>query len=72
MNGTSGFDLVKWLRVNRPDTAVLLISGYPHPSVDEVLEEIDVPFLKKPFRPEVLASKVRQVLDARVASMKVC
>ena len=43
MNGTSGFDLVRWLRTRQPDVAILLISGYPQPSEDGVLDEVPSP-----------------------------
>jgi DNA-binding response OmpR family regulator len=48
--------------------AVLLISGYPRANE---LDDIDVPFLKKPFHPAALATRVRQVLDRKAVSKKV-
>jgi DNA-binding NtrC family response regulator len=70
MAGGTGFDLVKWLQATRPEMAILLISGYPHPNANGVLEEFDVPFLKKPFHPLVLVSRVREVLDAHTTSAR--
>ncbi|MEP7050226.1 MAG: PAS domain S-box protein, partial [Pseudomonadota bacterium] len=62
----SGAELAKRLAVTRPDTKVLFMSGYTDDSVIRhgVLES-GVSFLQKPFTPESLAKKVREVLDER-------
>ena len=65
MAGATGLELVKWLRDRNHDVSILLISGYPHGSDKGVLGEIDVPFLSKPFQPAQLASRVREILDAK-------
>jgi PAS domain S-box-containing protein len=46
--------------LDRPELRVLYMSGYPG---DEGTQGLG-PFLEKPFTPEVLARKVREVLDA--------
>ena len=61
----SGMELASQLRVMRPDTRVLLTSGY----IDEDIGQQDdvhpdTPFIQKPFMPAALARKVREVLDA--------
>ncbi len=64
MPGICGPELAEQLCVARPDIKVLFTSGYP--------EGINVPrknipqnaaFLQKPYRPDALARKIRDVLD---------
>jgi CheY-like chemotaxis protein len=62
----SGPDLIKQIEPIRPDLRVLYISGY----TDEAIVHHGIPdsgaaFLQKPFLPDDLAVKVREVLDAR-------
>ena len=65
MPGMSGRDLADQLAARRPGIRVLYMSGYPG---DAVVQHGDLPagsaFLQKPFSPDVLARKVRDVLDA--------
>jgi CheY-like chemotaxis protein len=65
MPGMSGRALWDRLRAQRPETRVLFMSGY----TDETIEghgilEPGNPFLPKPFTPDRLVEKVREVLDA--------
>ncbi|MEO6600707.1 MAG: GAF domain-containing protein [Polyangiaceae bacterium] len=59
----SGAELAKRVALSRPDIKVLCMSGYTDDSVIRhgVLQN-DMPFLQKPFTPESLAHKVREVL----------
>ena len=61
MNGQELHERVSSLR---PDTKTLFMTGYTDRPIvrDNVLDQ-GVPFLPKPFTPEVLARKVREVLD---------
>jgi hypothetical protein len=48
----------------RPGIKVLYMSGYPdHPVFEQGGISRDASFLAKPFTPNVLAKKVRDVLD---------
>ncbi len=61
----SGWDLAKHLARLRPEAKVLYLSGYTRASVARKgLLEPGVPFLQKPFAPQALARKVRELLDA--------
>ena len=51
-----GHDLARWLSEARPDIPVVFMSGYGDP-------EPKVPFLQKPFAPDMLVRKVGEVLD---------
>jgi signal transduction histidine kinase len=67
LKGMSGPQFAERLRTLRPSTRVLFMSGYAD---DTVLAfgavDVNRSFLQKPFTPESLASKVRDVLDAAV------
>ena len=60
----SGRVLSEHLTSLRPDIKVLYVSGYTDDAVvrNGLLEE-EVAFLQKPFTPQALACKVREVLD---------
>jgi CheY-like chemotaxis protein len=62
----NGIQLAKLLRRQRPEVLVIFMSGY----TEDMLEtyEIDsknVDLLPKPFNPDVLLEKIRQVIDGR-------
>ena len=63
----SGRHFADWLRKASPSTKVIFVSGY----LEESLHPKDrrdpgMSFLPKPFTPDQLASKVREVLDEKV------
>ena len=66
MPGMSGNDMSKVLLTKQPGMPVLYMSGYTDDAIVQhgVLEP-GINFLQKPFSPGALASKVREVLDAR-------
>ncbi len=66
MPGMSGPELAEQLTVHRKDMEVLFISGYAaHPLVQNRLTAKNRNFLSKPFKPETLLRKVRELLDAQ-------
>lgn len=66
MPGMSGNDMSKHVLVKRPDLPVLYMSGYTDDAIVQhgVLEP-GINFIQKPFSPDALALKVREVLDAK-------
>jgi PAS domain S-box-containing protein len=65
MPGISGPELVKRLAVVAPGVRCLLVSGHAEAAVlPDGLTGIGASFLPKPFTPERLARKVREVLDS--------
>jgi PAS domain S-box-containing protein len=60
----SGPEVAEKLTVVRPEIKVLYMSGYPdHPVFSQNGVRRDTAFLQKPFTPNVLTQKVREVLD---------
>jgi two-component system cell cycle sensor histidine kinase/response regulator CckA len=56
MPGMDGFELRRYWIDNRPGIPVLLISGFAHDFCGE-----SIPFLAKPFTPDQLLSKVKEL-----------
>jgi CheY-like chemotaxis protein len=71
MPGLSGRELVRQLARVRTGVAVLYISGYSEDAIAQhgVLDP-GTAFLQKPFTPDRLARKVREVLDAAKAPLR--
>ena len=66
MPGASGPELSRRLSEHRPGTRVLYVSGYTDAAMaSHVALGAGASFLPKPFTPETLARKVREILDAR-------
>jgi len=65
MPGLSGHDLAKQLVALRPNVRVIYMSGYTDDAITRhgVLEP-GLAYVQKPFTPEGIARKVREVLDA--------
>jgi two-component system, cell cycle sensor histidine kinase and response regulator CckA len=69
MSGMRGTELVELVARRWPEVQVLLMSGYPDGARHRHgVMESGVPLISKPFTPDQLTAKVRQVLDARAAA----
>jgi two-component system cell cycle sensor histidine kinase/response regulator CckA len=64
MVGMSGHDLSERLKESRPSLKALFVSGYATDVIARHGVLDGVAFLQKPFSPDEVAAKVRQVLDA--------
>jgi two-component system cell cycle sensor histidine kinase/response regulator CckA len=66
MPGRNGIELADRLRTTHSELPVLYISGYTDMAIvrDGLLSQ-DVAFLQKPFTPDDLLRKVRQVLEVQ-------
>jgi CheY-like chemotaxis protein len=60
----NGRELVRRLALARPETRVLLMSGYDDAGAPQAAMAAGTAFMGKPFTPEELARTVRSVLDA--------
>jgi two-component system, cell cycle sensor histidine kinase and response regulator CckA len=59
----NGFELGAQLAEKNPDLQILYMSGYRDSPTNRPPGEPPKPFLNKPFTPDVLLAKVREVLD---------
>jgi two-component system, cell cycle sensor histidine kinase and response regulator CckA len=64
MPGMGGKELAERVRETYPDSKVLFISGYTERFVaSDNLLDLGVDFLAKPFMPDAMATKIRELLD---------
>jgi CheY-like chemotaxis protein len=62
----NGRELAERLKAERPSIEILFMSGYMDDTLHDHGVRDQAAFLQKPFTPEVLVERVREVLDARV------
>jgi two-component system, cell cycle sensor histidine kinase and response regulator CckA len=68
MPGMSGPQLAALVRERHPGIRILLVSGHAETAVlPRDLRQIGLPFMPKPYTPERLARRLREVLDAAPA-----
>jgi len=66
MPGMSGLELAKHLTLLQPVMKILYMSGHTDNAViHQDILEIGAPYIQKPFTPDGLSRKVREVLDGR-------
>jgi PAS domain S-box-containing protein len=64
MPGASGEEALDEIRASSPDVPIVLVSGYSRESAGARLERDErIAFLQKPFLPEALVEKVRELLS---------
>lgn len=61
----NGVDLVRQLRQQEPSLKTLFISGYSNDLLElEAIDELEIDILQKPFGPQKLLRKIREILDS--------
>jgi PAS domain S-box-containing protein len=71
MPGMNGLQLAERLLPTRPNMRVLFVSGYTHDAIGpQGILEPGTAFLQKPFTPNALARKVREVLESAPPDLK--
>jgi two-component system cell cycle sensor histidine kinase/response regulator CckA len=68
MRQMSGFELGRSLQERTPELKILYMSGYRDQAVRGDGQQTPVTFLNKPFTPDALLLRVREVLDAESAA----
>jgi PAS domain S-box-containing protein len=64
MPGMAGPELLERVRSTHPTIKTLLMSGYVDSNAaEQSVSELGLAYIQKPFTPEVLAAKIREVLD---------
>jgi signal transduction histidine kinase/CheY-like chemotaxis protein len=65
----NGPEIVKRIRHIQPDIGVLLMSGYTAERLDGQLDG-QTPYLQKPFTPDKLLTKIREILDTAPSTVR--
>jgi PAS domain S-box-containing protein len=68
MPGTSGLEVLKVIRVCRPDLRVLVVSGHISPEIRAEFEALNQrEFLQKPYKLDDVGRRLRKLLDFKAA-----
>lgn len=63
MPDMSGLELIRWIRNSKPDTGIIVITGYPsQDSIKEALSLRILDYLPKPFSPALLIEVAQKAL----------
>jgi CheY-like chemotaxis protein len=68
--GMTGSHLASHLRERKPDLKIIYTSGYSPEIIGTNFKEGDMEFLQKPYRPPLLAQRVRKCLDTPVKPVR--
>ena len=64
MPGGNGHELASRLASQRPEMRVIFMSGYTeHDTLERILSDPGAAFLQKPFTPDQLLKRIREILD---------
>ena len=64
MPEVDGLTLIKWIRKSKPDTGILIITGYPsQETIKDALELGIIDYVPKPFTPAVLIDVVGRAIE---------
>jgi len=64
MPEVDGLTLIKWIRQNRPDTGIVVITGYPsQDTIKDALELGIIDYVPKPFTPAVLLDVTERAVE---------
>ena len=64
MPEVDGLTLIRWIRENRPDTGIVVITGYPsQETIKEALELGIIDYVPKPFTPTALIDVAKRAVD---------
>jgi NADH-quinone oxidoreductase subunit E/NADP-reducing hydrogenase subunit HndA len=64
MPEVDGITLIKWIKQNRPDTGIVIITGYPsQDTIKDALEVGIIDYVPKPFTPAVLADVAQRAVE---------
>jgi NADH-quinone oxidoreductase subunit E/NADP-reducing hydrogenase subunit HndA len=64
MPEVDGITLIKWIKQNRPDTGIVIITGYPsQDTIKDALEVGIIDYVPKPFTPSVLLDVAQRAVE---------
>ncbi len=68
MPGLNGLELFNRLKTDKPELRVLYMTGYPEDVIaDQGMNASDVQLLEKPFSPNKLLFRIREILDVKAS-----